>query len=151
MNCFWGSEEAGRTVSLPRKEKQIQNKRKRTFSAIFFISLRRFGLAWLYIASSDDFANHHPKGTFGAAHLSVAYITVYWREFVDTYRFRQKCWHHSHACKIRIKKVMTLNPSIQINFGLHHYLSYDKIFQTRSHLPIFAQRFFLSIFLMMNT
>ena len=30
---------------------------------------------FLYIASRDDFVNHHPKPMFGADHLSVAYIS----------------------------------------------------------------------------
>ena len=43
-----------------------------------------------------------------------------------------------HACKFKIKKTITIKPSIQIEFGLHQYFSYGKIFQTRFQLPMFA-------------
>ena len=45
------------------------------------------------------------------------------------------------ACKFKTKKIITIKPNIQIKFKLHHYLSYDKIFKIRPHLPMFARYF----------
>ena len=47
-------------------------------------------------------------------------------------------WRDPHACKFKIKKTITIKPSIQIKFELHHCFSYDKIFQTRPQLLLFA-------------
>ena len=47
-------------------------------------------------------------------------------------------WRDPHACKFKIKKTITIKPSIQIKFGLHHCFSYGEIFQTRPQLPLFA-------------
>jgi len=49
-----------------------------------------------------------------------------------------------HA-KLKLKKAITIKPSIQIKFEYYHYFSYDKIFKTRSHLPMFS-RYFLKTF-----
>jgi hypothetical protein len=43
---------------------------------------------------------------------------------------------HVHA-NPKLKKAITIKPSIQIKFALHHYLSYDKILKIRPHLQIF--------------
>ena len=45
----------------------------------------------------------------------------------------------------KLKNDIGTKPSIQIKFGLHHCLSYARIFKTRSQLPMFA-RYFLKIF-----
>ena len=42
---------------------------------------------------------------------------------------------------LNTKKIITIKPSIQTKFRLHHYLSYDKIFKTKPHLPIFSRYF----------
>ena len=51
----------------------------------------------------------------------------------------------------KLKKVIIIKPSIQIKFEFHHYLSYDKIFKTRPHLPMFAGIFKKYIFKILNT
>ena len=95
--------------------------------------------AWLYIACSDDFVNHHPKPMFGADHLSVAYISgknLLMHADLD----KSADIIHMHVY-LKLKKVITIKLSIQIKFGLHSYLFYAKIFKTRRHLPIFARYF----------
>jgi len=47
---------------------------------------------------------------------------------------------HVHS-NSKLKKVVDIKPCIQIKFELYHSLSYDKIFKTRSHLPIFCMIF----------
>ena len=51
----------------------------------------------------------------------------------------------------KLKKIITIKPSIQIKFEFHHYLSYDKIFKTRQHLPMFTRIFKKYIFKILNT
>ena len=51
----------------------------------------------------------------------------------------------------KLKKTITIKPSIQIKFEFHHYLSYDKIFKTRPHLPMFARIFKKYLFKILNT
>ena len=48
---------------------------------------------------------------------------------------------HMPTINLKLKKVISIKPSIQIKFGLHYYLSYSKTFKTRPHLPIFIQYF----------
>ena len=45
----------------------------------------------------------------------------------------------------KLKKAININLSVKIKFKLHLYLSYNKMFKTRSHLPIFG-RYFSKIF-----
>ena len=52
--------------------------------------------------------------------------------------------HHIHA-NLKLKKAITIKPNTRIKLGMHHYLFYDKIFKTKSHLPMFA-RYFKKIF-----
>ena len=49
-------------------------------------------------------------------------------------------------CNFESKKTITIKWRIQIKFRFHHYLSYDKIFKTRPHLPILAQYFLKILF-----
>ena len=39
---------------------------------------------------------------------------------------------------LKLKKLLTIKPNIQIKFGLRHYFFYDKIFKIRPHLTMFA-------------
>jgi hypothetical protein len=55
---------------------------------------------------------------------------------------------HMHA-NLKLNIYIYIKPSIQINFGLHRYLSYDEIFKTRPPLPMFTG-YFLKIFLILN-
>ena len=52
---------------------------------------------------------------------------------------------HMHT-NLKQKKAITTKPSIQIKFEMHHYLSHDKIFKTKSHLSMFARYFFKVFF-----
>jgi hypothetical protein len=45
----------------------------------------------------------------------------------------------------KLKKSISIKPSIQIKLELHHYLFYEMNFKTRPHLLIFA-RYFENIF-----
>jgi len=67
---------------------------------------------------------------------------------------------HAYACEWRqiddhmqgellLKKSINLKLYVQIKFRLHHYVFYDKIFETIPHLTIFAH-YFLKIFLILN-
>jgi len=47
---------------------------------------------------------------------------------------------HVHS-NSKLKKAIGIKPCIQIKFELYRSLSYDKIFKTRSHLPIFCTIF----------
>ena len=52
---------------------------------------------------------------------------------------------HVHS-NSKLKKAVDIKPCIQIKFELYRSLSYDKIFKTRSHLPIFCTIFWKLIF-----
>jgi hypothetical protein len=65
---------------------------------------------------------------------------------VDACKRKQNWWHQPHATLIKTKKSINHKPNIKIKFRLHHWIFDNKNFETRSHLTIFWQTFFIHIF-----
>ena len=100
----------------------------------------------LIIASGDGTPNHHLKTTIldGLSPIKKVRTDCFALCCQLIYTCMQKwkaTWCHPHACKYEIKDVITIKSNIQIKFGLHYNLSYDKIFKTRPHLAMFAWSF----------
>ena len=88
----------------------------------------------------------------GYSSRRTIYVELLWPTYVELLRLLignlcgQTWWHHHMHENLKLKKATTIKPSTQIKFGVHHYLSYDNIFKTRSRLSMFAW-YFLNIFL----
>jgi hypothetical protein len=59
---------------------------------------------------------------------------------------KQKWWHQLHATLIQTKIYINHKPNIKIKFLSHHWISDNKNFETRSHLTISWQTFFIRVF-----
>ena len=112
------------------------SKKKQTFS-------RSLGTRLAITTRGDGSAIHHPKGCDLGRSLGL---------LKPANRKENLCIHtqidnaditYRHENK-KNKKIITIKPSIQIKFGLHHYFCYEKIFKIRPHLPI-STRYFLKI------
>ena len=99
----------------------------------------------LRINSGDGYANHHPKGKiviwagpFNKKCCACWLLKRQNRKNIENACRKWQIMMMSPMCIFQTKKVINNEASIQIKFELHHYLSYDKIFKTRPHLPIFT-------------
>ena len=115
--------------------------------------------AWLYVTAGDNGTIHHVNKLIRTDYMghqpnNIATRTVcigqqLKRREIECMHAREDNNHdltHMHANLKLKKKAITTKPSIQIKFGMHYYLSYDKIFKTRPHLPMFALYIFKVFF-----